>query len=309
MEQSNTKTPKRKGTGGKIFKLAIKTVSMNFYRHNLSKNAASLAYYLLFSLFPFLIFLSNLLGILDLNVYAITNFLGNFLPTDVVALVENYLDYVATNSSHTLLWFSLVFSFWFPFRAVQGLMDDVRRAYSLKRPRNFVYYTLKQFIYTLLFLAILVLTLLLTLMGENVLSALLSLFPQELHLSDYVLGIWQYLRFLPAGLLMFCAIGALYSTALDEPRSFRSNIPGALTALISWLVVSIGFSFYVENFSHYSAIYGTLGTVVVLILWLYLTAFLLILGAEMNAALEKARKAVDAENTPPTETEETNQKS
>ncbi|MBP3300772.1 MAG: YihY/virulence factor BrkB family protein [Clostridia bacterium] len=293
MEQSNrTKAPKR---GGKIFKLAIKTVSMNFYRHNLSKNAASLAYYLLFSLFPFLIFLSNLLGLLDLNVYTITHFLSNFLPSDVVALVENYLDYVATNSSHTLLWFSLVFSVWFPFRAVQGLMDDVRRAYSLKRPRNFLYYTLKQLVYTMMFLAILVLTLLLTLMGENVLSSILSLFPSNLHLSDYVLQIWQYLRFLPAGLLMFCAIGFLYSIALDEPRPFRSTILGALIALISWLVVSIGFSFYVENFSHYSAIYGTLGTVIVLILWLYLTAFLLILGAELNAAIEKARNAVAAE--------------
>ncbi len=268
-----------------------KTMFHNFFHHNVSKNAAALAYYLLFALFPILIFVSNLLGVLDLNVEAITHALGGFLPRDVVGIVESYFYYVANNSSHVLLWFSLIFSIWFPMRAVKGLMDDVRRAYGLGRPKNPALYSVRQFLYTVVFLTVIVLTLAFSTVGERVLVFIDSLFPKGLFKSyDYLIGLWNYLRFFLIAFLMLGAIGILYLASLDRKEPVKTVLPGIFTALLSWLVLSIGFSFYVENFSNYTLIYGTLGAIIVLLIWLYMSSLILILGAELNVAISKVKE-------------------
>ncbi|MBO5747199.1 MAG: YihY/virulence factor BrkB family protein [Clostridia bacterium] len=268
----------------------LKAVTVRFYTHSIGQNAAALAYYFLFALFPMLIFISNLLGILDLNIYAITNVLQRFLPSAVVGTIESYLDYVSHTSSKMLMWFSLIFCIWFPMRAIMGLMADVRRAYGLGRPEHPFRYIFKQLVFTVLFLAVIVVTFLLSLAGEQVLSYIIKLISETTFASvDHILSAWQYLRFIPLALLMFVGIGALYSVSLDKRPKVKSVLPGIFFSLITWLTLSIGFSFYVENFSDYSLIYGTLGTFIVLLLWLYLTAITLISGAELNAAIDSFR--------------------
>lgn len=285
MEIINQKNKQPK-TKKRVFKPMLRLLITNFFEHKVGKNAAALAYYLLFAIFPLLIFLSNLLGLLNLNVAVITQTLQNFLPRDIVELVESYLDYVSNTSSHMLLWFALVFSIWFPMRAIKGLMDDVRLAYHLGKPKNPIAYTVHQLIYTVVFLLVISLTLLFSTMGKHVLSYFINLLPKNtLRISEYLLSLWQYLRFLPVCLLMLVALGTLYAASLDKRPTIKSIVPGIIVALVAWMVVSIGFSFYVENFANYSVIYGTLGAVIVLLMWLYMTAVILILGAELNVAL------------------------
>ena len=260
----------------------------NYSQHNVGKNAAALAYYLLFAIFPLLIFASNLLGLLKLDVFSITQTLSNFLPKDIVGLIESYLDYISHTSGHLLLWFSLVFSIWFPMRAVKGLMDDVRLAHHLSKPPNSLKYRLRQLIYTVVFLVVIILTLALSTLGEHVLGYIGRLLPESTpRISGFIPDFWQYLRFIPMALLMFAALGALYALSMDKRPPIRQILPGIIAALISWMIVSIGFSFYVENFAHYSLIYGTMGAMIVLLMWLYMTALVLILGAEFNAALNE----------------------
>lgn len=276
---------------------ALRLVCKNFFAHNAIKNAAALAYFLLFALFPLLIFVSNLLGMLDLNVYTITQLLGKFLPGEIVGIIESYLGHISNNSSHLLLWFSLIFSIWFPMRAVQGLMDDVRRAYGLGMPKRFMRYIFKQLIYTVLFLVVVVLTLLLSALGKNVLGYINEILPDSAwQASDYLLKLWQYLRFVPMGILMFVAIGVLYYISLDQKPTIKSIMPGIVAALALWMVISVGFSFYVESFDNYSVIYGTLGAMIVLLVWLYMTAMTLIIGAELNAALASIKEKDESVN-------------
>lgn len=279
-------TYKQLKTKKPVFKPALRLLIANFFEHEVGKNAAALAYYLLFAIFPLLIFLSNLLGLLDLNVAVITQTLQQFLPRDIVELLESYLDYVSNTSSHMLLWFALVFSIWFPMRAAKGLMDDVRLAYHLHKPKNPIAYTIRQLIYTIVLLLVIIFTLFLSTMGKQVLSYFINMLPRNtFRISEYLLSLWQYLRFFPVGFLMLAALGTLYAASLDKRQPMKSILPGIIAALVAWMVVSIGFSFYVENFANYSLIYGTLGAVIVLLMWLYMTAVILILGAELNAAL------------------------
>lgn len=275
-----------------VLRQTLRLLFTNLFEHNVGKSAAALAYYLLFALFPLLIFASNLLGLLDLNINAVTASLSHFMPKDVVALVENYLDYVSHTSSKTLLWFALVFSIWFPMRAVKGLMLDVRKAYHLGNPKKLIRYEIRQLIYTVVFLIVIAVTLFLSTMGENILSLIFEYFPKNApKISGYLLNIWQYVRFIPAGILMFVALGTLYAMSMDEKQKFRTFLPGITLALFGWMIVSIGFSFYVENFASYSIIYGTLGTVIILMVWLYMTSLILIIGAELNAALKTIRQS------------------
>ncbi len=273
-----------------LFKRTMKLMLVHFFDHNVGQNAAALAYYLLFSLFPLLIFISNFLGLLDLNVFGITQALQQVLPQDAVGIIENYLDHITHTSSYTLMVFSLVFSVWFPMRAVQGLMTDVRHAYGQGNPKHLLPYIGRQLVFTVVFLIGLVLTLLFSILGRQVISTINSFLPEDfLKLSGYLLGAWQYLRFLPVGLMMMATVGTLYVVSLDERPRIKSILPGLLLASGLWLIVSIGFSFFVENFNHYSLIYGALGAVIVLLIWLHLTAMILILGAEFNAALQKIK--------------------
>ena len=97
-------------------------------------------------------------------------------------------------------------------------------------------------------------------------------------------------------MVVFGAVGLLYAMAQDTRQPGRNIVPGVVVSLVAWIALSAGYSFYVENFANYSLIYGTLGTMVVLMIWLYLTATVLIMGAEINDALltmreENRRKA------------------
>ena len=103
---------------------------LRYYTHDVARDSAALTYYLLFAIFPLLIFISTLLGLLELDVAYITSVLEPLLPADVVDVVRSYLEYVSANQSRQLLWFSLIFSIWFPMRASGCLMHSLRKAFG-----------------------------------------------------------------------------------------------------------------------------------------------------------------------------------
>ncbi len=264
----------------------------------MAQEAAALAYYLLFMIFPLLIFLSSLLGLLELDISGITNSLDALLPSGVVDVVESYLSYVSQTSSRTMLWFGLVFTVYFPMRAADCLMIAVRRAYHLPRPKNQVLYMMKVLLYTVFLLVTIALTLALVTVGRQA----LEFAGRFVVVPEAFIELWTDLRFLVLGGVMFGAVGLLYAAAQDSRQAARNVVPGALAALVGWMVVSAAFAFYVENFANYTVIYGALGTVIVLMMWLNLTALMLIMGAEINGVLNSLRgrrtpKAMDRKDS------------
>lgn len=260
----------------------------NVMAHHVPRNAAALAYYLLFALFPLMIFISNLLGLLNLDIDIVTNVLSPLMPQDIINLFTSYLRYISETSSNVLMWFSLVFTIWFPMRAAGGLMDDVRSAYQLSKPARPMLYRLKQFLFTVVLLIVIALTLALSILGQRILTFLTGWISSAKLMSpiEALIETWHYLRFILAGVLMLATLGALYTLPQDTRQPIRRIFPGTIIALACWLIVSVIFSFYVNNFANYTVIYGTLGAVIALLSWLYMTAFILILGAEVNASLD-----------------------
>ena len=138
-------------------------------RHNVAMQSAALAFYLLFMIFPFLIFISALLGLLDLNITGMMTVLSDFLPEEVVDLLRMYFTYVTDNPSPQLMVFGLVFSIYFPMRATNSLMAAVRTAYHLGPPKGFITQWIKVLLYTVTLIVTIALTLSLMTFGERAL--------------------------------------------------------------------------------------------------------------------------------------------
>lgn len=257
---------------------AVLLLRQHYVGHDVAHQAAALAYYLLFSLFPILILVSSLIGRLNLDLSGILSTLTPILPRDVLALIESYLGYAAAHTGRSMLYFSAVFSIWFPMRSTNCLMHAVRRAYDLDAPEFPLLYRLKVLLYTVLLLISLTLSLILATLSRTAVAALSTV----LGLPEGFSRLWGLLRFLLLGLIIFAALGALYTAAQDRRISFFEVFPGALLSTLAWIAISAVYSFYTEHLSHYSAVYGALSAIVVVLIWLYLTAITLILGAEWN---------------------------
>lgn len=256
-----------------------------YFHHDVGRQSAALAYYLLFTLFPFLIFLSSLLGLLKLDVSEILGALQPLLPAEVLDVAEAYLEYASRTSSAAMLWFGLIFSIYFPMRAADCLMRAVRRAYHLPRPGNHLVYRFKVLLYTVFLLVTIAVTLALATVSQR----MLTFVGRYITLPLVFVELWDLLRFLMLAVVVFGAVGLLYAMAQDSRQPGRNVVPGVITSLAAWMALSAAYSFYVENFANYSLIYGTLGTMVVLMIWLYLTATVLIMGAEINDTLVSLR--------------------
>ena len=257
-----------------------------WFDHHVARDSAALTYYLLFAIFPLLIFLNNLVGLLSYDLDALLVMLARVIPRDVVDLLGQYLVYVSRVSSRTLLWFSAVFTIYFPFRAANALFLSVRKAYGAGMPTGFVRYQLRVLLFTLLLIVAIFFSVFASTIGNRVLDFVSG----YIYLSDLSVRLWSRLRFVFVGAVMFAVIALLYALALDKHPAKRGIWPGVLTALVAWIVVSMLYSLYVERAANYSVIYGSIGTIIVLLLWLYLTAALLIMGAEFNSVLLSLRK-------------------
>lgn len=257
-----------------------------YNKHNVAVQSAALAFYLLFMIFPFLIFISALLGLLDLNITGVMAFLADFLPAEVVELTEMYLTYVSDNPSPQLMVFGLVFSIYFPMRAANSLMGAVRTAYHLGPPKGAVTQWVKVLIYTVTLIVTIALTLALMTFGERALWYAVEYF----HLPEFLAELWVTLRFPVAGFMSFLALFLLYALSQDSLQPLKNIWPGTLFSLTAWMAISWLYSYYANHFSHYSVLYGSIGAIIVVLIWLNLTAVTLILGAEMNGVLISMRK-------------------
>ena len=257
-----------------------------YYVHDVARDSAALTYYLLFAMFPLLIFLSNLVGFFAVDIEGFLRQLGTIIPAEVLDLLIQYLRYVSRVSSRTLMTFSLIFSIWFPMRSTGCLMHSLRKAFGRSAPENMLLTQLRNLLFTVWMILVIGLTLVLVVVGRRAMHFLSRILP----LSETFIGVWGYLRFIILGLVMAISLGILYQLALGQRRPLREVLPGVGSSLTAWLLLSMAFSYYVENVAQYARLYGSIATIVVVLLWLYMSGQILILGAELSAALIHRKK-------------------
>ena len=252
-----------------------------YYAHDVARDSAALTYYLLFAIFPLLIFISTLLGLLELDIAYITSVLEPLFPADVLNVVRSYLEYVSANPSRQLLWFSLVFSIWFPMRASGCLMHSLRKAFGRSAPESLWRSQLRILLFTVWLIVVIAVTLCLVVVGRTVLEFV----GRFVSVTEAFITAWSSLRFVVLALVMVVTLVVLYMLSQGQRRPLREVLPGVASSLAAWMVLSMAFSYYVEHVGQYSVLYGSIATVIVVLLWLYMSGQILVLGAEFSAAL------------------------
>jgi len=271
------------GLGWKVFGQRIWEESL---KDDIVGRAAQLAYYFLLALFPALLFLTALIGLFPLQetIPELMLNLRTVLPADALSLLEKYLDNVVKGSSGDILSLGLLGALWASSSGVTAIMESLNVVYSATETRP---YWKVRLIAALLTIG---------LAGFIIASTTLVLYGARIGewIADFVgMGwlfviAWNVLQWPVAVFLMLFALAVIYYVCPDVEHDWRWVTPGSVCAVSLWLGVSLGFKAYVENFSNYNAAYGSIAGVIVLMLWLYLTGVVMLLGGEINARIEEA---------------------
>ncbi len=243
--------------------------------------AAQLAYYLILSFFPFLIFLLTLIGFSNLDSMEVLGALRAMLPTSAFELIYSVIIEVIEKQNTGLLGASLLLVIWSASSAFRAVIKGINKAYGLNENRSFIKRAFIAIICTFALAFVILLTLVMLVFGGLIGNLLASYLP----FPTVVYRVWNFLRYVLVVFMMILIFASIYRYTPSKMLRWREVIPGAIACTIGWLVVSLGFSFYINNFSNYSKIYGGLGAVIILITWLYLTSIILIIGGEINSLI------------------------
>ncbi|MCD2254924.1 YihY/virulence factor BrkB family protein [Listeria cossartiae subsp. cayugensis] len=261
-------------------------VSARVGRNDVSGNAAQLAYYMLFSIFPMLLIAATLLAYLHIDKDSVFNMIKEFAPDQIMDFLEDNLNTLLTQKNGGLLSIGIIATLWSASNGMNAVMKSLNKAYGVTNKRNYVVQRLLSMFFTLAMLATVGATLLLLVFGQQIGMFLIN----HLNFSEDFLSFWNNLRWTVTLVVIFVVFTFLYWVAPNRRSTLISVLPGALFSTIGWTVASVGFAYYVNNFGNYSATYGSIGVIIILMLWFYLTGIILMIGGELNATLAIRKK-------------------
>ncbi len=262
------------------------------YEDNAFGRAAELAYFFLLALFPMLIFLLSVFSFLPGLQEALMDWLDKTMPREARRLVASWVENVVSSRSGGLLSLSLLGWLWAASYGVGAAIDALNTAYDVGDSRPYWKSRLMAIGLTIALSVFIVGGQVLIMFGDW----LAILFAGWIGLGDTFTTLWRYVDYLIGLLLLTIGVGILYHFAPNAKRKWRIVTPGAVFAVTASLLASALFSLYLRVAPSYSATYGSLGAVIVLMLWLYLLGLALFLGGEINSEIERAAGRSTVEN-------------
>lgn len=244
--------------------------------------SAQLAYFFLLSLFPFLLFLVTLIGYLPIGEQtfnSIIGFIDVYAPSSISDLIKSTVDELVHKHNGGLLSISIIGTLWSASNGINAIMKAFNRAYEVDEDRSFIIGRLIAIVLTIAMVGVIFLSFLLPIFGKMIGVYVFSFFG----LSGTFTAVWGALRWIISSVIFFIVLLILYKLAPNTRIYFRHAIWGAIFATVFWQLVSLGFSYYVSSIGNFSATYGSLGTVIILMIWFYISGIIIISGGVMNA--------------------------
>jgi membrane protein len=248
--------------------------------------AAQLAYYFFLALFPALLFLIALAGVFaDAGmVEKLVNMMSGAVPPDVVSIIRDQLIRISQGEQGGILTFGFLAALWSSSAAMVSLIDSLNEAYDVEDSRPWWKQRLVAVGLTIGIAVFIIASFALVLAGPELADWLAGRFG----LGSAFAWTWKILQWPIVFALVALAFCFVYYFGPDVEQDFVYLTPGSVVATVLWLLGSLAFRFYVVNFASYNETYGAVGGVMVLLLWLYLSGLVVIVGAEMNAEIEHA---------------------
>jgi membrane protein len=246
---------------------------------------AQMTFYLILSFFPFLIFLLTLTAYTPLSREEVAVDIIAIVPASAQVLVQNLLNELIQEKNTTLLSLGMAAAIWTASSGMMAIIRTLNKAYEEMEHRAYWKIRLMAIGYTIGFTIAIIFSFVLLVFGK----LLGQLAYRTLHLSaDFELW-WNPLKYGLSLLIMCVIFSLLYYSAPSRRMKFKEVIPGSIFATFGWIIVSLLFSFYVNRFGNYDTTYGSLGGIIVLLIWLYLSSIILLLGGELNASITYIR--------------------
>lgn len=268
----------------------LKDLYARFVNDDVLSTGAEVAFFLLLSLFPFLIFLMTLVSYVRMvDVQDSMQVLAALMPASAYEILRDIVNETIADRSGTLLSLGVLFALWSSTSGVASLMRGINRAYDQGETRRFWRMKAISLGFTVELAVVIAVSFILVVLGRILGTRIFQL----LGFSDVSLEIWNY------GMLAIVMITStlmfmfFYHVAPNCRLKLREVIPGAVVASIGWVAVSLAFSYYANNLGSYSKVYGSLGGIIALLMWMYLSSISILMGAEVNASLMLSRTGVE----------------
>ncbi len=268
---------------------AIRFIIRELRRNDISAESKSVAFNFTLAIFPFIIFLFTLLPHVQ-NYVGVTEsdiniFLEENLPDNIYEATSSTINDLVMRRRDGLLSIGFLLAMFMSTNGMMALMNAFNRCYRTVESRNYFKKRLTAFFLTILLIVVLFLTLLLIAFGGIILQAIQEQFDilQQIDLLRFL----QYLSYI---FIFFGAISIIYYFAPSIKKRWRFISMGSVVATSLSIFLSLGFSYYVSNFATYNKVYGSIGTLIAVMLWIQMMALILLLGFEINAGMDKAKE-------------------
>jgi membrane protein len=273
-----------RGVYGRSWKTFFSDLWKEISEDNVFNGAAALGFYLTLAIFPALIFFLGLVPYLPVANFQQTmqDFLGRILPGETAKLIQDTLSTVAGNKQQGILSVGALLTVWAASSGLHSLMQQFNITYDVKEGRPFWKTRLTAFLLVVAFGFLTVGALSLVIVGDNLEQWL----ARQPFWATWMWYAFQAVRWLFVGAALSLAFATIYYFGPDVKQKFRFVTPGSVLSVALLLAASLAFKVYVENFGNYNATYGSIGAVIVLMLWLNILGFVALLGSEVNSLLE-----------------------
>jgi membrane protein len=263
----------------------IKRTAKEFTADDALGLAAQMAYYFLFALAPAIVCVIAITSYLPFSsMQELINSMSGFAPPAVVQILRDQLTNIAQGEHTGALTFGFLVALWSSSAAMVSIIGALNKAYDIEEGRPWWRVRLSAILLTIGIAVFVVLAFALIVIGPTFIDRFASM----VGMGPAFAAVWNVARWPIALALVAFGVGLVYYFAPDAEQDWEWITPGAVVATVLWLVASLGFKFYVANFANYNESYGSLGGVIILMLWFYISALAIILGAEMNAEIEHA---------------------
>ncbi|MCJ7690106.1 MAG: YihY/virulence factor BrkB family protein [Clostridiaceae bacterium] len=243
--------------------------------------AAQVTYYLLLSFLPFLLLLLSMIGYSDLNSNDVLVYLSQIMPESTFDLIYTTVIDVFDSKAVNLLSLSLLGLIWSGSSGFRAIIKGLNKAYDEKETRAYWRTLLISISFMIGLALVIIAAVALVVFGQT----LGGIFVDKFNVSSNFILNWDIIRYLVTLCGMVFIFAALYHFTPCRRLTWKEVMPGATFSTLGWLICSLGFAYYVNNFNNYSSVYGGIGGVIVLMLWLYITSIIILLGGEINAQL------------------------
>lgn len=275
--------------GGQTWQQLAKRVWADIGKDDIFGRAAQLSYYFLLALFPLLLFLTSVIGLImgsgtGLR-HSLFNYLGKVLPSSASNLVSTTMFEVSNASSGGKLTFGILAALWAASTGMGAISESLNVAYHVKETRPWWKQRLTAVLLTVVLGLLIISALVLVLYGGKIANGLAGSYG----FGEAFVIAWKILQWPIVLAFLFIGFALIYYWAPDlRDQDWRWVTPGSIVAVILWLLVSFVFRLYLQYFDSYSKTYGSLGAVIILMLWFYLTGAAILIGGEVNSDIEAA---------------------